>query len=133
MPNNYTLWFKEIDKEDVVHVGGKGANLGEMTKAGFPVPPGFVVTAHSYTSFLKENELAPKLKEILDPLDVENPDSLSHASSQIKRIINSSKVPDEVAKAIVHDYLTLNKEINKSNSHFHRLLSSLRSHDVPVA
>ena len=33
---------------DVASAGGKGANLGELTRAGFPVPPGFVVTAPAY-------------------------------------------------------------------------------------
>ena len=36
-------WFKDISKGDVEIVGGKGANLGEMTNAGLPIPPGFVV------------------------------------------------------------------------------------------
>lgn len=40
-------FFKDIDKNDLASVGGKGANLGEMTKAGFPVPNGFAVTVAS--------------------------------------------------------------------------------------
>ena len=47
----YVRWFKEVDKEDIDIVGGKGANLGEMTKSGFPVPNGFVVTAQAYFQF----------------------------------------------------------------------------------
>jgi len=42
--NDYVVWFREIDKDDIPLVGGKGANLGEMVKAGFPVPNGFIVT-----------------------------------------------------------------------------------------
>ena len=41
-------WFGEIGLADVGLVGGKGANLGELTTAGLPVPPGFVVTAAAY-------------------------------------------------------------------------------------
>ena len=37
--------------------GGKGANLGEMTKAGMPVPPGFVVTTSAYSDAIKTNRL----------------------------------------------------------------------------
>lgn len=49
--------FEKIKKEDILSVGGKGANLGEMTAAGINVPPGFVVTTDAYRLFLKENSL----------------------------------------------------------------------------
>ena len=52
MSNKNVMWFKDIDKHDGNTVGGKGANLGEMTRAGFPVPNGFVVTVHAYRTFL---------------------------------------------------------------------------------
>ena len=41
-------WFDRLGREDVAVAGGKGANLGELTAGGFPVPPGFVVTAGAY-------------------------------------------------------------------------------------
>ena len=47
--------FDSITKEDVPYVGGKGANLGEMSRAGFPVPEGFVITAQSYREFVAAN------------------------------------------------------------------------------
>ena len=58
-PHNKKLitWFKEVDKGDVELVGGKGANLGEMTRAGFPVPSGFILTSNSYYYYLKKNNL----------------------------------------------------------------------------
>ena len=40
----YTVWLDEISKDDIALAGGKGANLGELSHAGLPVPPGFVVT-----------------------------------------------------------------------------------------
>lgn len=49
------LDFNEIKKEDVLTVGGKGANLGEMTSAKINVPSGFVITADAYRDFLKVN------------------------------------------------------------------------------
>ena len=58
--------FNQVDKNDIGLVGGKGANLGEMIKAGFPVPPGFIVTSAAYYHVLKVNNLKPKIKEILD-------------------------------------------------------------------
>ena len=44
-------WFTDLGRDDVAVVGGKGANLGEMTRAGLPVPPGFVVTVDAYRRF----------------------------------------------------------------------------------
>jgi Pyruvate phosphate dikinase, AMP/ATP-binding domain len=48
-------WFDEIDLADVGLVGGKGANVGELTTAGLPVPPGFVVTAAAYLEAVSES------------------------------------------------------------------------------
>jgi phosphoenolpyruvate synthase/pyruvate phosphate dikinase len=44
----YTTWFDEIRKDDIALAGGKGANLGELSRAGLPVPPGFVLTTTAY-------------------------------------------------------------------------------------
>jgi phosphoenolpyruvate synthase/pyruvate phosphate dikinase len=47
------VWFNEVGKDDVGLVGGKGANLGEMTRAGIPVPPGFIVTSEAWYQFIE--------------------------------------------------------------------------------
>ena len=48
----YVQNFAELGKDDTAIAGGKGANLGELTKAGFPVPSGFVVIAQAYLASL---------------------------------------------------------------------------------
>ncbi|MEM4245557.1 MAG: PEP/pyruvate-binding domain-containing protein, partial [Candidatus Nanoarchaeia archaeon] len=48
-------WFKEISKNDIPLVGGKGANLGEMYNAGLPIPPGFTITSEAFRRYLTEN------------------------------------------------------------------------------
>ena len=60
------VWFEEVGKEDVGLVGGKGANLGEMTNARLPIPYGFVLTSHAYFEFIEHNALAPMIKKFLD-------------------------------------------------------------------
>ena len=67
---------KDVNKEDVGLVGGKGANLGEMTRAGFPVPNGFIVTAPAYFQFLRENKLEEEINEILKEVNYKDPASL---------------------------------------------------------
>ncbi len=55
----YIKAFSEIKKDDIAIAGGKGANLGEMTQAGIPVPPGVVLTADAYDCFMQENGIEP--------------------------------------------------------------------------
>ena len=81
------VWFKEVDKDDVSLVGGKGANLGEMTKAGFPVPNGFILTANAYFNYLKINKLENRIKKALKHFDRHQPDQLFTASKTVKNII----------------------------------------------
>ena len=54
---NYIRWFYETGKAETGLVGGKGANLGELTQAGLPVPPGFCVTSAAYKDFIRLNRL----------------------------------------------------------------------------
>ncbi|MDP6459714.1 MAG: PEP/pyruvate-binding domain-containing protein, partial [Candidatus Hydrothermarchaeota archaeon] len=49
------LWFGDLNKDDVGVAGGKGANLGELVRAGLPIPPGFVITAGMYNEFLRKS------------------------------------------------------------------------------
>lgn len=104
------LWFKEIDKDDIAEVGGKGANLGEMTKAGFPVPEGFVVTSVAYRKHLSDNELEPKIKAILKDLNVEDPTALNRASHEVQKLIEKAPVPKEIEQAVFAAYDKLGRE-----------------------
>lgn len=106
----FTVWFDEIDKDDIALVGGKGANLGEMTKAGFPVPNGFVVTAPAYYHFLDENHLREKIKAILAGLDVGRTTELTRVSQQIRKLIHESPIPQNLATLVMTTYLKLGKD-----------------------
>ncbi len=105
--NNDILWFKQIHYEDVDIVGGKGANLGEMYNLGIPVPNGFVVTASAYFQFIKENNLKPKIADILKTTDVDQPDQLHSASKKIRSLIRKTPVPPQIAIDIMKNYKQL--------------------------
>ncbi len=105
----HIAWFSEIEKEDVPLVGGKGANLGEMTNAGFPVPPGFVVTANAYYDFIKENNLSVKIDHLIRSANFERPDSLAQVSKHIKEIIKKGKIPEVLIEEILSSYKKLSK------------------------
>lgn len=102
--SDLAISLSSCSKEDVKYVGGKAANLGEMIKAGFPVPNGFVVTSHAYFLFLKENRLDVKIKHLLGTVNFESPESLSQVSRHIKKLITSSPIPEEIVKAIFNEY-----------------------------
>lgn len=103
----YLLPFKNISKEDVRLVGGKGANLGEMTRSGFPVPPGYVVSAEAYFQFLKGTGLAGKIHALLGQLDVEDTGKLDEASRLIQNAITKTKIPPEIESEIRQAYRQL--------------------------
>lgn len=94
-------WFEELGKTDVAQVGGKGANLGEVTRAGLPVPPGFVITAQAYNFFVEASGLAAKMKRRLSGLDVDNSIQLRRKAKEIQRLITEAEVPQ-----IIHDEVT---------------------------
>lgn len=126
----YIYWFDQIDKDDLALVGGKGANLGEMTKAGFPVPPGFVVSSEAYFYFLKENSLELPLKKILLQTNFDDPHSFVVVSEKIKKEILGGKMPQDLAVEIAKAYLRLGQGIR------HNLVavrSSATAEDLPTA
>lgn len=104
LKSGLVYWFKEVDKDDIPLVGGKGANLGEMFRAGFPVPDGFLVSANAYFKFLRENKLNIKIKHLLASANFDRPDSLLHVSSQIKKEIMRSEMDETLALEIVRNY-----------------------------
>ena len=63
--NKAIVWFNEVGKKDVASVGGKGANLGELTNAQIPVPPGFIVTADAYYEFLEKTQIMDQIRQYL--------------------------------------------------------------------
>ena len=106
--------LRDLDKGDVALVGGKNANLGEMTKAGFPVPPGFAITVHAYDQFLTENNLIEKIYHTLNTTDVNDPAQLNSASRSIQKLITNSKIPDEVGREVILNYKKLSGTFKKA-------------------
>lgn len=124
------LDFSKIDKRDIPLVGGKGANLGEMVKAGFPVPIGFAVTVVAYDIFLKENNLSIKIKKTLAEIDVNDPGQLDGASKNITGILIKSKIPDSVAREVISAYKKLSGRLKHS---LVAVRSSATAEDLPEA
>ncbi|WP_446009116.1 PEP/pyruvate-binding domain-containing protein [Candidatus Electrothrix sp.] len=100
MTTPYIRPFSVINKKDTAIVGGKGANLGELTKAGFPVPPGFVITTQGYSEFFA----SLGLEKELDQLSRAEAKGLERYCALIREIITSTEFPALPSKAIFDAY-----------------------------
>jgi pyruvate,water dikinase len=120
------VWFEDVGKEDISQVGGKGANLGEMTKSGIPVPPGFIVTAQSYFYFLEKSNLTDKIRQLLSDLDTNDSEKLHNVASRIKGLLNTAAMPEEIAREIAQAY-------GKLGSGAVAVRSSATAEDLPEA
>ena len=101
------VWFSEVTKKDVSLVGGKGANLGEMTNAQIPVPPGFIVTSQAYFNFLEQTKLMDKVRGLFRSVDLNDSKQLQKIAVQAKRIIQDAPMPPETAREIKEAYRKL--------------------------
>ncbi|MGZ5325879.1 MAG: phosphoenolpyruvate synthase [Solirubrobacterales bacterium] len=99
--------FEELSRADVDYAGGKGANLGEMTAAGLPVPPGFVVGASSYALFCDSGGLRDRIEERLSTVDVDITEELGRAAKDVREMVEAEPVPEEIADEIRASYKTL--------------------------
>ncbi|MTI68911.1 MAG: phosphoenolpyruvate synthase [Firmicutes bacterium] len=126
------LWFNEIDKEDISLVGGKGANLGELTQKGVNVPPGFCVTASAYDNFIKITNLKEKIETILNNIDIEDNENLTNGSKKIRKLITDLEIPKDIKEDIVNSYKDFSEKVNVKNPDV-AIRSSATAEDLPDA
>ncbi len=129
------LWFEELTKDDVPLVGGKNANLGEMLRAGIPVPPGFAVTAYAYKKFIEETGIKDRIYEILRervPERAAKPEDYMEASKEIRALIEKTEMPRDIEEEIRKAYRELSKRVGKDEE-FVAVRSSATAEDLPDA
>ena len=120
------VWFNEVTREDIPLVGGKGANLGEMTNAGIPVPPGFIVTAAAYFDFAEKAGINKEIMKLLEPLDVHDSKQLQDIAPKVQKVILNANMPAELAKEIREAYVKMGKGLVA-------VRSSATAEDLPEA
>ncbi|HEU4702497.1 MAG TPA: PEP/pyruvate-binding domain-containing protein, partial [Conexibacter sp.] len=99
--------FEELSRADVPWAGGKGANLGELTRAGLPVPAGFVVGAPAYAAMCEQSDLRSHLAQLLDGLDVDDTTALAARSEQARALVLGTPLPPALERAIREAYAEL--------------------------
>ena len=131
------LWLEEIDADDLEDVGGKGASLGELTGAGLPVPPAFVVTAGTYRSFIEDAGIDEELFAAVD-VDVDDSAALAEAADRAQELILETPFPDGLREEIVAAYDELGAEGSDGDASggadpFVAVRSSATAEDLPDA
>ncbi len=96
----FTRTLKNLSQTDVNIAGGKGSALGEMMRAGIPVPQGFVVTAAAWNKFLGETRISATIDATLRNVGNDDIDRLTKASREIQATILSNAIPKDIALEI---------------------------------
>lgn len=128
----YVEKFEHISKEDIGIAGGKGANLGELTQAGIPVPPGFVITAKTYNKFMNDTGILNNIMDILNGIDINNTKQLQNSAEKIKKIIINTPIPEDITALIIEAYNALCQKIGVDDV-LVAIRSSATAEDLPEA
>ncbi len=124
--NMFTERFNNLSKNDIAIAGGKGASLGEMARAGFQVPLGFVVVAAAFERFLAETDLNVEVAAILKRVNYKDINLVDKASNQIRDLIADEKFPKDIGEEV-------KKEFKKLGAKFVAVRSSATAEDSTVA
>src|SRR5699024_10787284 len=121
------LFFEEVDRSSLSDVGGKGANLGELSRAGFPVPGGFCVTTSAYQHFLATSPDVDTYLDALNALDPHDLESLRKWGERIRNHLLHLDIPASLVREIVSAW----ESVGTQNAYAIR--SSATAEDLPTA
>jgi len=113
--------FDELGKEANDLVGKKCANLGELTKIGLSVPPGFAISVDGYRRFMEETGAGEEIKRYVKQElgEIKNVTQEQEASKVIRGIIERKEMPLKMQEELI--------------SHYRKLCVRLQKSDIPVA
>ncbi len=97
----FIAWFKDVGLADRSSVGGKGGSLGELTRAGIAVPPGFVVRTAAFEQFLRALEADAPLRARVVALTAGDLDSIRAVSAELQARVRGADFPGELAKELL--------------------------------
>ncbi len=112
----YVAWLSELSSKDVKLAGGKGANLGEMYNSKFPVPQAFVVTTKGFEFFMEKTGLEEEIRKRLDSIDADDTRQLTETAKDIRGMITSEEMPEELKREIVEAYDNFNVDLESFKS-----------------
>ena len=126
--SSLVLGFHEMEKTQLMLVGGKGLNLGELSKIqGIQVPEGFCVTTVGYQTAIEDNDSFQRLLDQLTMLKADDREPIGEISQKIRQIIMEVEIPSDVVSSVA-DYLSRFGE-----GHAYAVRSSATAEDLPHA
>lgn len=118
--------LNDVDLTSLSLVGGKAANLGELIRAGFPVPAGICVTTSAYQQISRAAEVVG-LVETITATPASDVATLTDLAGRVRTALLSSEVPREVRDAITSGYAGLGEQAAVA------VRSSATAEDLPLA
>jgi pyruvate, water dikinase len=132
-PDAIVVRLEDVRKDDIPLVGGKCANLGELTAKGIHVPPGFAVTAEAFRRFLEETKIGEVIHKTLGSSNgSKDPKQYEEASEEIRKILESAPMPEDIAGKVRTAYRDLCEKTGDKNVTV-AVRSSATSEDLPDA
>jgi len=104
-------WFDVLSKTSTPIAGGKGANLGEMVRAGLPVPPGFVVTAPAFVAALEAAGIRARLVALFAAVDPDDSAALARTSKEMQDLVLQTELPPDLRAELAQAYGRLGKDV----------------------
>ncbi len=101
---SYVVWFDEFDPSLAARLGGKCTALGELTRAGLDVPPGFAVTTDAYVAAC--GPLTDRLRVLLADA-AGDPAGLARTSATMRDLVEGAPLPDDLRDAVAGAYADL--------------------------
>jgi phosphohistidine swiveling domain-containing protein len=91
-------------KASLATVGGKGANLSQLARAGFPVPSGFLISTAAYWAFVQDNDLQ---QQIVALARSDAATDFEDVSAAIRQLFERANIPPKITTAIQQAYAAL--------------------------
>ncbi len=110
-PIPHVVSLADLDRTSVPLAGGKGANLGELVAAGFPVPPGFVVTAAAYLDAMDAGGVRGELADLVGTAAGLDPDALDALAERCRTLVRTAGLPDALRPAVLDAYAGLGDDV----------------------
>jgi pyruvate,water dikinase len=98
------VWLENLSGDTLDRAGGKAANLGEMLRAGLPVPTGFVLTTDAYEQFVTRNALQSEIEGVAQSASADDAAALDRAAQSIGALFAAGTMPEAVADALRDAY-----------------------------
>jgi pyruvate,water dikinase len=111
---NLIYWFEELGKEHNDMVGKKCANLGQMTRMGLAVPPGFALSLDAYRLFVEESGLASEMEQYVQKfgdLKGQGITVFDQMSKTLRHMIEAREIPVSLKTQILGYYKELSTRL----------------------